>query len=348
MSDRYRVAIIGCKSRAAHDHARGYLSTGECDLVAAADSDPDSVERFAAGYGSSVRRYSDYQDLLEDERPDIVSVCTGPRFQPSVVLDAASADVRAIHGEAPLAPTWGEAKAMRKAAGQKGIQLTFNLAHRLLPTVRATRLLLDRAHLGELQRLEATGADLLDQGTHLLDLFHFWNAESSAEWVLGQIDYSTDRTAHHLPVEGRSLAEIRYQNGVPAILRTGEELGGWERVQIIGALGVIEWRSMAPVLRVRLHEEAGWHTPEGLASDDWEAATARGIADLVQCLSTGAEPFLRSECALRATELVFATYESSRSRGRVDLPLQTEDSAFLSMLASGELDSRARSTSGRD
>jgi hypothetical protein len=33
--------------------------------------------------------------------------------------------------------------------------------------------------------------------------------------------------------------------------------------------------------------------------------------------------------------LIFATYESSRVRGRVDLPLEIDDSPFLSMLDSG-------------
>jgi hypothetical protein len=35
---------------------------------------------------------------------------------------------------------------------------------------------------------------------------------------------------------------------------------------------------------------------------------------------------------MRATELIFATYESSRSHRRIDLPLQSTDSALLSML----------------
>jgi len=37
--------------------------------------------------------------------------------------------------------------------------------------------------------------------------------------------------------------------------------------------------------------------------------------------------------ALRATELIFATYESSRRRGRVDLPLDIDDSPLLAMMA---------------
>jgi hypothetical protein len=49
-------------------------------------------------------------------------------------------------------------------------------------------------------------------------------------------------------------------------------------------------------------------------------------------LKTGREPELAGRRALQATELIFATYESSRKRGRVDLPLQIEDSPLLSML----------------
>jgi hypothetical protein len=46
---------------------------------------------------------------------------------------------------------------------------------------------------------------------------------------------------------------------------------------------------------------------------------------------------LAARKALQATEVIFATYESSRKRGRVDLPLESEDSAFLSMLQEGVL-----------
>ena len=45
----------------------------------------------------------------------------------------------------------------------------------------------------------------------------------------------------------------------------------------------------------------------------------------------------RVERALRATEVMFATHESSRRRGRVDLPLPAGPCAMLAMVASGEL-----------
>lgn len=342
MSDRFRVAVIGCGANVAHAHARGYLSTGECELVAVADASAEIAERFAGAYGGSARVYHDYQDLLEDERPDIVSICTGPRLQPAAVLDAASADVRAIHGEAPLAPTWGEAKAMRKATGQKGIQLTFNLAQRFHPAVRAARRLVDSGRVGEVRRLEGRCADLLDRGTHLLDLFHFFAGDTPVEWLLGQVDCRTNRSVHGVLAEDAALAELRFRSGVTGLIRTGVDADGDEGLRVIGAHGIIELSGVVPVVRYRKEEDAQWRTLEGLETGDWATSTASGIDNLLGCLDTGDEALLRSERALRATELVFATYESSRSRGRVHLPLHTEDSALLAMLATGQIGSKAR------
>ncbi|MBM4083576.1 MAG: gfo/Idh/MocA family oxidoreductase, partial [Planctomycetes bacterium] len=49
------------------------------------------------------------------------------------------------------------------------------------------------------------------------------------------------------------------------------------------------------------------------------------------------EPELSARRALNATELIFACWESSRRRGRVDLPLDISDSPIEAMVAAGEL-----------
>ena len=63
-------------------------------------------------------------------------------------------------------------------------------------------------------------------------------------------------------------------------------------------------------------------------------AVQKGIVDLVEALRDGGEPELAGRRAYRAAELTFATYESSRKRGRVDLPLEIEDSPLMDMLDS--------------
>ena len=77
---------------------------------------------------------------------------------------------------------------------------------------------------------------------------------------------------------------------------------------------------------------------DGSAADRRCACVAtHGGQNLVDCLQSGDEPELSSHRALRATELIFATYESSRRRGRILLPLDVDDSALLTMLAQGTI-----------
>ena len=61
------------------------------------------------------------------------------------------------------------------------------------------------------------------------------------------------------------------------------------------------------------------------------------MQDLISSLEEGRESELSLEKALRATEIIFAIYESSRRRARIDLPLQARDSAFLTMLKDGQI-----------
>ncbi len=63
----------------------------------------------------------------------------------------------------------------------------------------------------------------------------------------------------------------------------------------------------------------------------------RSIAHVIECLETGAEPETGARNALQATELFFAAWESSRLRGRVDLPLDIEDNPLVAMVESGDL-----------
>lgn len=345
MPERLRVAIIGCAAAdaggflpdfdPAYAHALGYRQTGECAVVAVADWNREAGERLAARIGEGVRVYQDYQELLDDERPDIVSVCAGPKHQPSIVLDAASADVRAIHGELPLAPTWGEAKAMRKAAGQKGIQLTFNLPHRTLPAVRTARELIVRGVLGN--PITASGAceELFFQGALLFDLFAFLAGNSVAEWVRGEVRSSTEREVSGVPVEDSGQAEVGFRGGGAVGLSVEASAGRMPRLHLVGDNGEIKLAPWADTLRYRATGAEEWQMPAFPGPQRLEAATARGIADLVQCLNEGGEPELAGHHALRAAECVFAAYESCRTGGPVALPLHTEDSAFLSMLAGG-------------
>jgi hypothetical protein len=58
---------------------------------------------------------------------------------------------------------------------------------------------------------------------------------------------------------------------------------------------------------------------------------------LIDSMETGEESELDVAKSLRANEVVFALYESSRMRDRIELPLTTRESAFVAMVESGKI-----------
>jgi UDP-N-acetylglucosamine 3-dehydrogenase len=140
-------------------------------------------------------------------------------------------------------------------------------------------------------------------------------------------------------VEGQGVSHFRFQNGVMGML-TCSLKPGWDCwIRMVGNFGIIELSlSSDPRLKLWGAGMTGWEAVQVAAeSSDLDEPTARGVLDLIDALETGREPELSGRRALRATELIFATYESARRRARVDLPLQIEDNPYLSLLAEGQI-----------
>jgi predicted dehydrogenase len=264
-----------------------------------------------------------------------------------MVIDVAQAGVRAIHCEKPMALTWGDAREMAAVCDEQGVQLTFNHQRRYGRPFRKAKELVDSGAIGELVRLESFTSNLYDWGTHWFDMqFHF-NGDVPAEWVIGQIDARGGKRIFGAQVEGQGLSLIRYQNGVYGMMVTGKafedpELETREERcgnRLIGTEGVIEVQVRGgPQLRVRNLETGGaWQEIDVGEPESWADVVGAAIQGTVDALNGGYEPLLSARKALQATELIFATYESSRRRRRIDLPLEIEDSPLLSMLESGAI-----------
>jgi UDP-N-acetylglucosamine 3-dehydrogenase len=354
---KFRVGIIGCgrpwRTEGAtgmgqgNVHAEGYKASPDCKLVAAADIKQDNLDAFCEAHGIAAD-YLDYKEMLSAEDLDIVSICVWPKLHAPITIDAAKAGVKAIHCEKPMAPTWGEARAMVSVCEEHGVQLTFNHQRRFGRPFRKAKELLEGGAIGELTRIEAFTSNLYDWGTHWFDIMFFYNDEAPAEWVIGQIDARGGHKIFDVFVEGQGLSFFRWQNGVYGLMATrGRNVGKKDEVargqdaanRLIGTQGQIEvWVQDGPVLRMRNAETDGqWKAFEVGKADDYVSTTVDAVLEVVDALKTGREPEISARRAQRATEVIFATYESSRKRGRVDLPLEIDDSPLLSMLESGQI-----------
>ena len=330
---KIKAAIIGCGGRG-DEHARGYSASAETEIVAVCDPLPEALTKVCSKYKIG-GTFPDHQSMFATHKPDIVSVCTWTGLHPEHVIAAAAAGVKAIHSEKPIAPTWGEAKRMNGACMETGVQLTFCHQRRFGAHFVMARHLVREGAIGTIQRIDGYCSNMFDWGTHWFDMFNFYNDETPAEWVMGQVDTANAHTVYGVYVESTGISYIKYQNGVFGMLITGAGTDGSCSNRIIGSDGVIEVEvHKGPRLRMMRKGSTDWEAPDLAGVVPAGGDTTLSILDAIDCMETGRTPTLGSENAMRATELMFATYESSRRRGKVTLPLEIEDSPLLSMLSS--------------
>jgi predicted dehydrogenase len=354
----YDVAVVGTGAdpddpdgdgyAMAYHHANGYEKLGGAELVACVDIIRENAERFAVEYGiDDGHIYEDYEVMLEKVEPEVVSVCVPPSIHAPICIGCIrSGVVDAVHCEKPMAETYGGARMMAQEADRHDVQLTFNHQRRFSDAVRTAKDLLGDGEIGDLERLEfSAGVGIFDYGSHSFDLCNYFNDETPGEWVMGQVDYREENVLFGSHNENQALVMWEYNNGVTGLAGTDSTGAGGPagaiacHNRLVGNDGVIE---VGPAgadadLRVRRTDDDGWRTVEtedGLHS--WEFVD-RAIAENIRCLEEGEQPELRAENALNATELIFATWESSRRRGRVDLPLDIDDNPLTAMVESGEL-----------
>ena len=330
----FKAGVIGCGGRG-RAHARGYAASEEVNLVACADPVAESRQEFVEAFGVA-KAYADYRAMLEEEDLDFVSVCTWTVLHREVVIAAANSGIRAIHSEKPMAPTWGDARALYQACVDSDVTITFCHQRRFAGQFVKAKALVQEGAIGDLYRVEGACPNLFDWGTHWFDMFFFYNSDEPAEWVIGQIDATGGRKVFGVEVEGCGLAWIRYQNGLEGLLATGGTAVQGCQNRLIGTEGVIEvgGRDQPPL---RVFRNGAWEMPDLEGTVSGREATTASVLDLIDAVKTDREPELSGRKALQATELIFATYESSRRRAKVTLPLDVADSALLTMLEEGTI-----------
>jgi predicted dehydrogenase len=351
----------------AYRHAPGYQRLDDCELVACADIVRENAAAFADAHGIPADRvYTDYREMLSAVEPDIVSVCTPPSVHAELVIGTArSGVVKAIHCEKPIALTWGEAREMARVCAAAGVQLTINHQKRFGTPVRQMKALVDQGRIGTVQRVEFGAETLFDMGTHFFDICSYLTGGSPVEWVLANVDYTEENVLFGTHNENQAISQWRYENGVSGLASTGRaaDFVGCQ-LRVVGDGGEIELGGDGAVLRFRV-DGGDWttvdtgldgvHNPspgrvrshvtsiasrlapglaERLTTTTYEE---RAIEEIVTALREGRPSELSVDAALAAEELIFASWESARRRGRVDLPLEIDDNPLESMVADGSL-----------
>lgn len=141
---KFRTALIGAGWWGGNIVGEA-MASGQCEIVGVCDVDQraldPSVEKITQLSGDRPRKYRDYRELLEREKPEIVIVATPDHWHAHPTIAAVKAGAH-VYVEKPTAHTIAESRAMLNAARKHGKVVQVGTHRRVSPhLVRARELI---------------------------------------------------------------------------------------------------------------------------------------------------------------------------------------------------------------
>jgi len=132
---KYRTALIG-SGWWGMNILREALASGQVQCVALCDADNDKLEHTSEEVkeltGGAPKRYRDYREMLEKEKPDIAIIATPDHWHALQTIAALKAGAH-VFVEKPTAHTVNESRAMVKTARETGKVVQVGLHRRIGP-----------------------------------------------------------------------------------------------------------------------------------------------------------------------------------------------------------------------
>ena len=305
-------------------HATVLDSHGRTALVAGSSRDEGRRERFHARFPSAAT-YSDYQEMLSRERPDIVSVAANTPAHAEITIACAQAGVRCVLCEKPIATRLSDADRMLEACRARNTLLVINHTRRWHPVYRQVRQHLREEAVGEVHHILArwpTGR-LGNVGTHVFDSVRLVTG-LEAQAVSGTLDTTGKpdcRGAQYRDPGGWGI--IAFAGGVHAFVEASETLptGAGLEVRIVGSVGELAVNDQGCTL-------SPWGKParELVGPSSGVVPLEVALEEIICCLDMGGTPSSTGEDGRMALEMIIGFHLSdSRNAQRVTLPVEGRD-----------------------
>ena len=320
LKPEYRAVIIGLSGIGARrpeedehlpvygpmpgSHAGAYDRHPQTEVVAVCDLREEALADFKSQWGDvwpDVRLYTDYRELLQAEKPDLVSVATSDHVHADMTVAAAESGARAILCEKPIATSLEDADQMIAAAEANGVLLSIEQFSRR--------------------------AMLFRNGTHLLDMICFY-AEANPWWLVSELEEGFEHFTEYKGDGGKdpavdpyASAYIRFDNGVRAFYNAYKVDFPGSRFALTCEDGRIEISDQgASLIRGRSHFESS-ASPILSGKYAMENQTA-AVAELIRILEEGGDLVSPAREARKTVEIMMGILKSHHGGNcRVDFPM---------------------------
>jgi len=217
MTKKFRVAIIGTGMIGSTAHAPAYKAAAkDVEIVATADILPERAKQVAAGFDVPAW-YGDWEKMLAEVQPDIVSVCTPNCYHKPITIAALKAGAHVLC-EKPIAPGYKDAKEMFDTAEAVGRELFITQTARFNGPSFAAKSYAEKGMLGDMYYAETAairrrgipkwgvfhmkehnaGGPVYDIGVHALDMLIWVMGNPKITAVSGQTVLKFGNKDEHL------------------------------------------------------------------------------------------------------------------------------------------------------
>lgn len=328
-----KSAIIAVSGGRAHGLADAYQHIKRGQLAAISTRQQDKLDEFGDKYKVDAR-YTDYREMFEKEKPDLVHVNTPPHVRLEIFEAAEVAGIPAIIVEKPLAIQGEDYLAIRAFAdSHPNIKIAINHQLHFHPRRQHLQQLVAAGAIGDIRYIEASsGMNLAYQGTHSLQAIGAFNPDAQPITVFGQASGANglaDTPQQHFAPD-QSLADILYNNGVQATLRCGDNaprvdperpIHQHKRIAVYGSRGYVYWTMWGWETLIKGHYDSGEHN---YADEDilGQAAMTEAMFDWLE--DDKAVHPLNLDNALSDFSVILGLYMSALQHRVVELPVQPD------------------------
>ena len=345
-----RYALIGC-GRISPNHIVA-AKNNELEIVAVCDIEEscmaDKILKFKLN--DTVMKYTNYQEMLEKEKPELVAICTESGKHAIIALDCIDAGCNVII-EKPIALSLNDADEIIRRAKERNVKVCACHQNRFNKSIQKIREAIEMNRFGKLYygtahirwardyeyyarakwrgTWEQDGGTLMNQCIHDIDLLR-WMMGDDIEEVIGL----TDRLKHdYIQAEDFGLALIKFKNGSYGVIEgttnvypnnleetlyifgeKGTVKAGGEAVNIIEEWRFSDYLDDAKEVKEECHEN-----PPNI----YGFGHSKIYADVVNAIKNDRAPYVDAEAGRRALELILAIYQSSYTHMPVKLPMNT-------------------------
>lgn len=248
MSEKIRYGIIGAGGCGRGKHLTSYSQMPDVQIVAVCDIIPERANAAADEFNAEAS-YTDYREMLREEKLDLVSVATPNHVHAPAAIAALEAGCH-VHCEKPASLTADLVQSMVDAKNRSGKHLMIGLNNRFTPWAQFARHYVASGQLGEIYhakcgwkrrrgipgkggwfttKAQSGGGPLIDLGVHFIDVCNYIMGFPVPATASGQIyskfadhggpstitskKFTDPATGFTYDVEDLAVGFVRYQNG---------------------------------------------------------------------------------------------------------------------------------------